>query len=282
MSFTSDGEVNEASLPKPFYGRPWSGEQREAARALWDWYGRVPRLVASRFDPEVAMDWCVSAAEMVRDGDQPDFIDDQLWNRVDGACRRFDLSYDLLAEQMEAAHVYAGAIRFSDAAALNDYIRRHPFAHAWLLAQLGEVDYSWQREAVLNLAQGFFLTNHLAHLPRDLERDYLFVPMNNLREAGVSVDQLRAGQLDQPLKNVLWKFHIRARDAFAQGLSLLKDLPWSFRGPFKRAWLGGLEVLRTVERYDYDVWNHRIEFSIWQRAQIIFQALAGRTTFRSR
>jgi phytoene synthase len=281
MSSTLREETGASSLPKPFYGRPWSGEQRNAAHALWIWYSRIPEIVADRFDAEVALDWCSSAAEMVEAQHQPDFIDDEIWSGVEDACRQFDLSFGLLGEQLKAAHVYAGSVRFADAAALQEYIRQHPFAHARLLAQLGEVDYTWQQNAIEDLARAFFITNHLAHLPRDLERDRLFLPLQSLRNAGVSEQQLRDGTLDKPLRNVLWKFQVRARDAYAQGQSLLNDLPWWFRGPFKRAWLGGLEVLRMIERRDYDVWTHEIEFSMWQRIQIFFQALAGRTTFRS-
>lgn len=282
MATTSRAEAEESLLPKPFYGRPWSGDRRDAAQALWSWYSRVPRIIADRFDPEVAPDWCSSAADLVEARDQPDFIDDELWAGVETTCDRFDLPYEPIAEQLRAAHIYAGPVRFADASALLEYIEHHPFAHARLLAELGEVNYSWQQSAIRDLAQAFFLTNHLAHLPRDLARDRLFLPLQSLEEAGVTEEELHAGELNQSVKNVLWKFQIRARDSYAQGLSLLKDLPWSFRGPFKRAWLGGLEVLRTIERRDYDVWTHEIELSVWQRIQVVFQALAGRTTFSSR
>lgn len=279
MSRSAQVEDRKVRLPKPFYGRPWTGDKREAAHALWDWYSRIPRIVADRFDPEVAMDWCASAADMVEEKQKPDFIDESIWTSVRSACNEFGLSFGLLAEQLRSSHVYAGAVRFRDAGALQDYVAHHPFAHARLLAQLGEVDYSWQQSAIQDLASAFFLTNHLANLPRDLARDCIFLPLASLEDAGVSEEQLRAGRIDQALKNVLWKYQIRARDSYAQGLSLLNDLPWSYRGPYKRAWLGGLEVLRMIEAYDYDVWTHDIEFSMWQRTQIVFQALAGRTTF---
>lgn len=282
MATTSRLDGSDNRLPKPFYRRPWSGDRRDAVQALWRWYSTAPRIVADRFDSTVARDWCSSAAEMVADQQQPDFIDDEVWTGVDEACRQFELPYQLLGEQLQAVHIYAGSVRFEKVSELREYIEHHPFAHARLLAALGEVNYSWQQAAIRDLARAFFITNHLAHLPRDLERDRLFLPVKNLEEAGVSEQQLRAGRLDKSLKNLLWKFQIRARDAYAQGLSLLKDLPWWYRGPFKRAWLGGLEVLRMIERRDYDVWTHEIEFSVWQRAQIIFQALAGRTTFSSR
>jgi phytoene synthase len=110
----------------------------------------------------------------------------------------------------------------------------------------------------------------------------VYIPLRDFEKTGVSVEQLKSGALDADGRKLLWRQVIRARDAFAQGQPLAQDLSRKTRRAFKRWWLGGLEVLNEIERRKYDVWSEPITLSAFHRAQVRFQALFGRTSFRSR
>ena len=271
-----------ADLPRPFLGPFWWGERGDVVEALWAFHEQLPRLVESECSAGSARSVCREAAKTIREGHVPGWIPDELIVPVRSASEAYELSMDLVADQLEAAWVFAGPLRFETEEDLQDHVERFVVPHARLIAQVAGVDYGWQRRSITNLARGFFLTARLAHLPRDLARDRVYIPEERLEAAGVSIEQLEAGALEEPVSNLLWKEVVRARDAFAQSLDLLDDLPWSLRGSFKRAWLGGLEVLHLIEKRDYDVWNEPVRLNRWQRLQIRFQALAGRAAFNRR
>ena len=149
-----------------------------------------------------------------------------------------------------------------------------------LLARLAGHKGSWQLPLVDELTRAFFLTGRLVHLPDDLARDRLFIPLDEMRHAGVSLDQLRAGDVDEAMRRLFWKQIVRVRDAFAQGQSLARDLPRWQRRVFKQWWLGGLELVNEIERRQYDVWSQPLMVSSVQRFRVRMQALAGRTSFR--
>ena len=82
------------------------------------------------------------------------------------------------------------------------------------------------------------------------------------------------------MRKVLWRQLVRARDALGQGQSYIRDLERPYRGRSKRVWLGALEVLRTIERREYDVWSKPIHLSGVRRAQLGIYALIGKLAFR--
>ncbi|NBC16369.1 MAG: squalene/phytoene synthase family protein, partial [Bacteroidetes bacterium] len=128
---------------------------------------------------------------------------------------------------------------------------------------------------------GIFLTRCLARLPQDLARDRLFLSLDELAQAGVTVEQLRAGRVDEPLRKLLWKRSVRARDALGQAQSLVRDLAHRRRRwAFKRVWLGTLEVLAQIEDRGYDVWTEPITLSLRARWRVRLQALVGKAGFR--
>lgn len=279
---TTDLAPDRVDLPRPFVGPFWWGERAEAVRALWRFHEALPQLIEDECSAATAEGICREAAKTVREGNRPGWIRSELLDPVREACRAFDLSMDLVADQLEGSYRFAGPIRFTDREELSTHVEAYAVPQARLIAQVAGVDFGWQRRAIRNLARGFFLTARLARLPEDVARDRIYLPEDHLAEAGVTVGQLREGRVDDGLSNLLWKEIVRARDAFAQSLDLLDDLPWGLRGSFKRAWIGGLEVLHTIEKREYDVWSEPVRLSRWQRIQIRFQALAGRAAFKGR
>lgn len=239
----------EQTLPVPFGPEAWPTPLTEAAGALWAWH--LGLAEAGTVPPEVA-----GAAE--------------------AACRAHSLPEEWLNEQAEAAARLQGAVRFETRTALQEFVRRFAGAHARLLAHLAGQTGAWQQAPTEALAYAFFLTGHLARLPGDLARDRLFLPLEALDQAGVSVTMLREGPPGEAVRKLLWRQTVRARDAFARGLDLGKDLDGWQRRRFRQAWLGGLEVLAEIERRRYDVWAQPVGLGRMQRLRIRLQAFVGK------
>lgn len=278
----SDGENADVTLPRPFYDDGWSRALQPAAQALWNWHTSLTEPQVPALDGADRAAFFEAAYTRAAAGEPVTIVPAAVREAAYGACEAHQLPRVMLARQIRGAAQREAPVRLATGEALNAFMQDWVAPHARLLAHLADAGLRSQQPFVDELARGFFLTRALVNLPADLEADRLFIPLSDLEQAEVSLDQLRAGRLDEPLRKVLWKQVIRARDAFAQGQPLVHDLAWRHRGAFKRWWLGGLEMLNEIQRRRYDLWSEPVRLSTFHRAQVRFQALAGRTSFKAR
>lgn len=267
-------DTSSVELPRPFYDS-WPRRLKPAAQALWDWHSALvePRVPAGA-SPEAFFD---EERRLAESGVPVRLMSEGISTAAYEACATHDLDLDLLGAQVEAARVLHGETRFETADELDTFVRLWAVPHARLLAGLAGLDYSVQISWTDELARGFFHFAHIVSLPDDLERNRLFLPMEELRQADVSVDQLREGRLDDGVRRLLWKHSVRVRDALAQGQALIDDLSFRQHYALKRWWLGALAVLNELERRDYDLWTDPLNLSLFRRMQVYLQTVFGRT-----
>jgi len=260
-------------LPQPFYDQ-WFGERRAAARALWHWHSALTEptvpsdeSVDSFFDEERAR---AEAGEPLR------VVPEETWSDAYEACEEFDLNLDWLGAQVEAARLLVGTTRFETDDRLDTFVRLWAAPHARLLAHLAGVTNSVQMSWVDELARGFFHLAHIVTLPEDLTRDRLFVPLEELRQYRVSVDQLRTGPATEEVQRLLWKQTVRVRDALQRGRALADDL--SFRQGYALLWYwhGALTLIKELDQRDFDLWSAPIRLSTLRRIEIYLLMVFGR------
>ena len=274
------GKKEHFRLPYPFYDDAWPKACKSAAEALWQWHLHLLEpvvLEAERGDLAV---FFVEEATHAARGEPIRVLPKAIAEAAYAACEEYHLDRALLAEQVRAAALFCAPIRFQTSAALERFIEQWANSHGRLLAALAGLGHSWQQPAVDDLARAFFLTGRLAALPEDLALDRLFIPLDEMAAAGVAVEQLQSGPPDDAVRKVLWKQNVRARDAFAQGQALARDLSGRRLRAFKRWWLGGLALLHEMERRDFDVWSTPLRLSKLQQVRVHVQALVGKTAFR--
>lgn len=267
-----------APLPLPFYDRPWKGAERQAAHAFWAWHQELADWAESGRTARLDVDEARAAAEA---GRPLAMLHGATSEAAYAACDAFGLSRILLARQVAPAARLRGTVRFEQYANLAAFIDGWVVPHARLLGKLGGLTLRAHEPLLDEMARGIFLTRCLARLPQDLSKDRLFLSLEELKQADVRVQQVQEGRIDEPLRKLLWKRSVRARDALGQAQPLVRDLArWRHRWAFKRVWLGTLEVLAQIENRDYDVWTEPITLSRRARWQVRLQALVGKAGFR--
>lgn len=270
----------EKQLPLPFWSKEWPTSMRPAAEALWQWHLHLAAMEGMA--EEVTPQFFEEEEEKAQRAHPLRLLPDGISSAAYDTCRAFDLPLKKLATQIRAAARFTAPIRFDSRAEVDAFIDYWAASHALLLGGLVELTGSWQRPLVEEMARAFFLLGRLIELPVDLARDRLYIPLEEMEKAGVTVEQLQAGDANESVKRLLWKQAVRARDAFAHGQALVFELDGWQRRAFKKWWLAGLEVLNEIEKRDYDLWAKPIQLSTLQRVRVRLQALAGRATFRRR
>lgn len=284
---TSDGPVfmpsNSSSrhLPRPFYD-DWPGTEREAAQALWHWHSALahPQPVGGDGLPGAIDQFFEEETARAERGEPLRLVRESVSTAAYAVCDAYDLDRSDLAAQVRGAQRLEGVVRFDTAAGVKEFIRSWVFPHAHLLAGLHGYGYSWATRKVEELGRGFFHLARLAGLPQDLAEDRLFLPLDELERADVSIRDLRDGNVDEGIRRLLWKQSVRVRDALGQGQPLLRELSLLHRLHAKRWWHAALELLNEIERRNYDVWTEPVRLSGWRRAQVLVQTVFGKASAR--
>ena len=261
-------------LPRPFYDE-WSWRRRPAAQALWDWHSA---LVEPTVPSEAAVDPYFDEERARAEAGEPlHVMPEETWSSAYEACEQFDLRYDWLGAQVEAARLLHGTTRFETSDRLDTFVRLWAVPHARLLAHLAGTTNSVQMSWVDELARGFFHLAHLVALPADLDRDRLFLPMEELRQYDVTVDQLRAGPATEDVQRLLWKQTVRVRDALQRGRSLADDL--SFRQGYALLWYwhAALTLIEELDRRDFDLWTEPVRLSRLRQIEVYLLMIFGRS-----
>ena len=278
MTKTSHGHT----LPKPLRDDGWPRSVRPHARALWDFHTALAEAKILELDDRELKAFYEADRESVLTGGALSVIPADVTERVYEAVEAHGVPRALLGRQVMASRLFRESIRFSDSREVGDFIDDWANAHGRALAHLAGVTGSWQMRYIDEFSTAFFWVGRLVTLKRDLEQDWLFIPESDLEQAGVHIDDLRRGELTEPIRRLLWKQTIRAKDAFAQSEQLVMDLPRRHANAVKKWWIGGLEILNEIRRRDYDVWSEPVKLSTFYQLQVRLQSRFGRTTFRSK
>ena len=116
------------------------------------------------------------------------------------------------------------------------------------------------------------LTNFWQDVARDLERDRIYLPLEDLRRFNYTLDDLRAGRVDERWRELL-KFEIaRTRQLFDQGKALPERVTPELRVQLRLTWLGGMTVLRKIESAGYDVFLRRPSLGKLDFVRLYFRA----------
>jgi squalene synthase HpnC len=120
----------------------------------------------------------------------------------------------------------------------------------------------------------------LANFWQDVRRDYakgrIYLPKDAMLRFGVGEDTIAAG-VATPQFRALIKHEVDfARSLFEEGKALIRMVHSDLALDIELFSLGGLEILRAIERQDYDVLGARPTVSKGAKLRLAFRALGAR------
>src|SRR5262249_53304965 len=114
------------------------------------------------------------------------------------------------------------------------------------------------REYALNLGVALQLTNILRDVRDDLAKGRVYLPLDDLRTYGCTIDDLARGKVTGPVRQLMAFESRRARDFYAKATANLtaEDRPRLVAAEIMRAIY--YETLNRIEQRDYDVFTARV------------------------
>jgi len=124
------------------------------------------------------------------------------------------------------------------------------------------------------LGEAFQLSNFIRDVGEDLHRGRVYLPQQDLRAFGVTVEDLRAGVVTEPLRDLL-RFEIaRARGLYAEAERGVELLHPSGRECIRTALVLYGGILDAVESADYQVLTQRVSVPLTRRLRVALPAWA--------
>ena len=117
------------------------------------------------------------------------------------------------------------------------------------------------KEYAIDLGLAMQLTNILRDIKEDLGRDRVYLPQDEIGEFGYSVEELRAGVVNEPFQQLMKYQADRARGYFRNGFNLLPLLPRRSRAcPAVLAQIYR-HLLDRIESRQFNVFDSRVALS---------------------
>lgn len=122
----------------------------------------------------------------------------------------------------------------------------------------------------------FQITNILRDVREDAQMNRVYIPAEDLRRFGVSVDQLTRGAENSPFRRLMAFEAARAHTCFDESIELMDLIDrksrrslWALRAIYQR-------LLRTIETNNYDVLSRRLNVSKPMKIGLLMAAFLRR------
>ncbi len=110
------------------------------------------------------------------------------------------------------------------------------------------------------------LTNFWQDIVKDLEKDRVYIPREDLEQFNYTEEQLQGGVVNQDYRRLMVFELSRTRELFQNGLELVRLVDRGVAVDVELFSRGGMAILDKIEGADYDVFRRRPQLS--KRAKI--------------
>jgi squalene synthase HpnC len=215
------------------------------------------------------LDDCEAELRRCFDGDarQPAFV------ALQETIRRFDIPPEPFLRLIEANRMDQRVNRYRTFTDLQAYCQNsaNPVGHL-VLYLFGYRDEERQRLSDLTCT-ALQLTNFWQDVRRDLGKDRIYIPLEEMERFHYSEEDLLAARFDGRLRDLMAFQVRRTRELFRSGLELIPRVRGRLRLDLRLFSLGGLAVLDAIEDIGYDVLNRRPKMSRARKALLALRGL---------
>ena len=174
---------------------------------------------------------------------------------------RFDLPRQAFDDVIDGVAMDLDATRYETFDDLFEYCRRVASAVGMICIRIFGCRSAGATEYALNLGVALQLTNIIRDVKDDLDLGRVYIPLEDFKASGCTVEELAAGRVTPSVRRLLECECGRAREFYRRAVTARPeaDRPRLAAAEIMRAVY--FETLRRVERSSYDVFSRRVRLS---------------------
>ena len=186
--------------------------------------------------------------------------------------RAFHIPVDYLRKLIDGTEMDLTAARYATFDDLYSYCYRVASVVGLVCIHIFEFQEEGAKEQAEACGIAFQLTNILRDVKEDLQRDRIYLPLEDMQRFKYTEDDLRRGVIDERFRKLM-RFEVeRARAFYTKGRPLARLIERDSRPAF-RAMYGSYEaILRHIERRKYDVLTKRVRLKPLEKMRILFES----------
>jgi phytoene synthase len=234
-------------------------DQRRAIIAVWDFCRAVDDAVdedegPGAMSPRQAVQFWREELARCYAGQAPETAQGR---RLQPFIQQFSLPREAFDDVIDGVAMDLDTSRYETFGDLLEYCHRVASAVGMICIRIFGCRSPGARDYASNLGVALQLTNIVRDIKGDLERGRVYIPQEDFRAAGCSVDDLAAGAVSPPVRRLLAFECRRAHEYYQRAIDA--------RPPEDRRRLMASEIMRAVyyetltriEQRDYDVFSSR-------------------------
>src|SRR5450759_5417565 len=169
----------------------------------------------------------------------------------------FDLPRQAFEDVIDGVAMDLDTMRYATFTDLFEYCRRVASAVGMICIRIFGCRNARAGEYALNLGVALQLTNILRDVKTDLERDRVYLPLDDLAACGCTVGDLKSGVVTEPVRWLIAFECRRARELYQRAIDAIppEDRKRLVAAEIMRAVY--FETLRRIERSGFDVFTAR-------------------------
>lgn len=169
----------------------------------------------------------------------------------------YSLPRQPLADLLDAFRQDQDVTRYATHAEVLDYCRRSANPVGRLILHLGRCHDDRRGVLADHVCTGLQLANFCQDVASDWQRGRVYLPADTLQAVGGDESMLAAGRCTPQLRRALEIEVDRAESYLRNGEPLIALMPAPLRTQVALFIGGGLSILRSIRRMDYNVWRRR-------------------------
>ena len=197
--------------------------------------------------------------------------DGPVFTALSHAASTYDIPEEYLQEVVSGVETDLTKTRYRDFGELRTYCYQVASVVGLICIQIFGYSHPRAKEYAIDLGMAMQLTNILRDIKEDLERDRIYLPLDDLRDFGYSAGELKAEEFNRNFRELMGFEAQRARQYFDSGFKLLPFL--SFRSRGCPAVLGQIysHILDRIEARDFNVFYGRVSLSKREKYMVTAQ-----------
>ncbi len=190
--------------------------------------------------------------------------------------KRFDLPITELVQLLSGFRTDLEVRRYPTWTELRSYTRQaaEPVGH--LLLYIGGYRAPELHAFADDLSSGLAITRLLQDMPADWARGRLYMQLEDLRQFGVSEDDIGARRVSRPVGDLARYLVARTRSLFVRARPLVDRLGPDLAVELAIMWHGGMRALDKIEAAGDNLLTRRPRLSSVDKALVVSRALAWR------
>lgn len=183
--------------------------------------------------------------------------ENDFWKELHSTIIKFDLTPKYFYDLIKAFEMDCKKKRFKNFDEVLYYCSHSANPVGRIMLEFINIRDEKAKEYSDNICTALQLTNFYQDLSRDILKDRIYIPLDELEQFNISPDDIKSNIVNVEFLSLIENQVSRTRKYYDAGKNLIPLLPFNFKRQIKMTILGGEEILNKIESQNYDVINKR-------------------------